>query len=43
MYDATMHVKWNQYIEFDGDHGHVETWVVTRACAVPASAARRWC
>jgi hypothetical protein len=28
MYDATMHFKGNQYIEIDGDHGHVETWVV---------------
>ena len=28
MYDATMHFKGNQYVEFDGDRGFVETWVI---------------
>jgi len=28
MYDATMHFKGNQYVEFDGDTGFVETWVI---------------
>jgi hypothetical protein len=27
-WDATMHFMGNQYIEIDGDRGHVETWVV---------------
>ena len=27
-WEATMHFMGNQYIELDGDRGHVETWVV---------------
>ncbi len=27
-WDATMHFVGNQYIEIDGDRGHVESWVV---------------
>lgn len=27
-WDATMHFMGNQYVEIDGDVGHVETWVV---------------
>ncbi|MGE4652306.1 MAG: nuclear transport factor 2 family protein [Myxococcota bacterium] len=27
-WEATMHFMGNQYVEIDGDRGHVETWVV---------------
>jgi hypothetical protein len=37
MYDATMHFTGNQYIELDGDRGHVETWVVGYHMEAPGS------
>lgn len=36
-WDATMHFMGNQYIEIDGDRGHVETWVVGYHMEAPGS------
>ena len=37
MYDATMHFRGNQYVELDGDHAFVETWVVAHHMEAPGS------
>jgi hypothetical protein len=37
MYDATMHFRGNQYVELDGDHAFVETWVVGYHMEAPGS------
>jgi len=36
-WDATMHFMGNQYVEIDGDRGHVETWVVGYHMEAPDS------
>ena len=36
-WDATMHLMGNQYVEIDGDRGHVETWVVGYHMEAPGS------
>jgi hypothetical protein len=36
-WDATMHFMGNQYVEIDGDRGHVETWVVAYHMEAPDS------
>jgi len=36
-WDATMHFVGNQYIEIDGDDGHVESWVVGYHMEAPDS------
>jgi hypothetical protein len=36
-WEATMHFMGNQYIETEGDHAHVETWVVGYHMEAPAS------
>lgn len=36
-YEATMHFRGNQYIEIDGDHGFVETWVIGYHMEAPDS------
>ena len=37
MYDATMHLRGNQYVELDGDRAFVETWVVATTWKRPAA------
>lgn len=36
-WDATMHFMGNQYVQLDGDTGHVETWVVGYHMEAPDS------
>jgi len=36
-WEATMHVMGNQYVEIEGDRGHVETWVVGYHMEAPES------